>query len=103
MKHYTKRAQDKLDLMIVVDTCLARIKSACKGAVAHAAKAKVDRLIAARAEMERALKAAQGRVTGVISWLLTTKQVSSLKKQLAAINHQIVDWLNSVYRYFAFV
>lgn len=100
MKHYTKRATDTLDLIVVVDVYLTRIRATCKSAVAHTAQAQVERLKATRAALERDLAKIQGKVTGVITWLKNRAAVGEIKKRLSEINNQIVTWINSVYRYF---
>lgn len=100
MKHYTKRAQDALDLAVVVDVYLSRIKVTCKAAVAHSAQRKVERMKASKQRLERALAAFQAQAVGLFSWLKVQGQVRELKRKLAEINGQIVNWINSVYRYF---
>jgi hypothetical protein len=100
VKHYTKRAQDALDLVVVVDVYLSRIKTACKGAVAHSAQRQVERLKASKLRLERELVELQAKAVGLFSWFKVQGQVRELKRKLAEINGQIVNWINSVYRYF---
>lgn len=100
MKYYTKRAQDALDLAVVVDVYLSRIKTACKGAVAHTAKRQVERLKTSMQRLERELVALQAQAVGLFSWFKVQGQVRELKRKLAEISGQIVNWINSVYRYF---
>jgi hypothetical protein len=100
MKQYTKRAQDALDLGVVVDVYLSRIKLVCKEAVAHAARLQVERMKTTKLNVEQELAAIQMQVVGLFSWLKVQSRVRELKRKLADINSQIVKWINSFYRYF---
>jgi hypothetical protein len=99
MKYYTTRAHDSLDLVVVVDVYLSRIKTACKSSVAHSAQRQVERFKASKIRLERELFEAQAKVS-FFSWFRVQGRVREIKRKLVEIEDQIVNWINSVYRYF---
>lgn len=101
MTQYTKRAEDALDLIVVIDFYMSRITKMCKGAVAFSAHQQVARLQELKFRLETELVQCEGKIKGVFSWLEFRKTAAKLKADLAEINKKIVHWVNSVYRYFA--
>jgi len=100
MNKYTKRAQDSLDLNVVVDVCLSRVKTACKSAVAHTAALQMNRLKDSKLSLERELETVQVLATGLLGWIKHQARLREIKNKLLDINAHIVTWINSVYRYF---
>lgn len=101
MLNYTKRATDSLDLIVVVDVYLDRIKKTCKASVVHAAQRHIERLKFAKDQLEMTLeKLSSSKISGIKGWINRVKKANHIKSQLITINHQMVNWINSVYRYF---
>jgi small-conductance mechanosensitive channel len=96
--NYTKRAQDSLDLLVVSDVFLAKVKKACKAAVAHSISQKVEALTSAKRALDSQLKQLGGM--GFFAKLAQHKTIRAIKKRIAEVNTALVDWINSTYRYF---
>lgn len=98
--HYTKRAQDALDINLVVEFYLSKITSACKGAVVHAVSEKIDRLVKAKKTLESKLESIADRKKGIFNRLKVYAAARKTKSEITIINNRLVDWLNMVYTYF---
>lgn len=98
--HFTKRAQDRLDLSLIVEFYLSKITSACKGAVAHAVSGKIGRLITAKSELEMTLETLADKARSFLGKLRTRGEIKRIKREIVAINSRMVEWLNMVYTYF---
>lgn len=96
--NYTKRAQDSLDLLVVSDVFLAKVKKVCKAAVAHSISQKVEALTNAKLALEWQLKQLGGM--GFFAKLAQYKSIRAIKARIAEVNTALVDWINSTYRYF---
>lgn len=101
MTQYTKRAEDALDLIVVIDFYMNRITKMCKGAVAFSAHQQVARLKELKVRLESELVQCERKINGILSWLKFRKTIVKLKAELAELNKKIVHWVNSFYRYFA--
>lgn len=100
-KHYTKRAEQMLDLSYVVIMFAHKLKECCKATVAHSATLQVlryedekQRLIAQLEECSRQKKA------GLFSWLKMAAKIKAVKKRIAEINSQIVFFINHTIKHF---
>ncbi len=99
MKSFKQRASDSLDLAIVVEVGLERLKTSCKKAVLHSAKTQVERMQKAKAKLENELKVlVETTQSGIIAFFKRSALVKKLKREIAEINMQIVQWINSLYR-----
>lgn len=96
---FTKRAQDKLDLFVVIDFYLYKIKNSCKGSIAHAVSTRVERLRDKKKILENMLDCLNCKC-GFIKRFIQLREIRKIKQQLSDINNSIVDWINSVYCYF---
>jgi hypothetical protein len=101
MSKFNKRAVDSLDIQVVIDVFIQKVTARCKAAVAAGVSNKINSLKAAKASLEQKLeKALAGRAGGLIGGLKKAFLVNDIKAELRIINRQIVDWINSVYRYY---
>lgn len=101
MNKFNKRAVDSLDIQVVIDVFIQKVTARCKAAVAAGVSNKVNSLKAAKASLEAKLvKALDARAGGLISTIKKALLVSEIKAELKNINKQIVEWINSVYRYY---
>lgn len=99
MNTFKQRASDSLDLAIVVDIGLQRLKNSCKKAVLHSVKSYVERLQKSKARLEAELKVlVETSQSGIIAFFKRSALVKKLKREIAEINMQIVQWINSLYR-----
>lgn len=98
ISNYTKRAQDSLDLLVVSDVFLTKVKKACKAAVAHSISQKVEALTNSKIALESQLKQLSG--AGFLAKLAQRKAIHAIKSKLAEVNSALVSWINSTYRYF---
>lgn len=98
--NYTKRAQDRLEISLVVEYYLSKITSSCKGAVAHAVSEKVDRMVVAKKKLEAKLEVLSQGTKGLFKRLKAISEVRRIKREIAALNNKMVEWLNVVYSYF---
>ncbi len=98
--YYTKRAVDKLDLVVVIDFYLSKINSKCKGAVAFAATLKVKRFQEEQKYLEQQLSCLCEGKQGVIERIAKMRKVKAIKKHLAEVNNKLIAWINAVYKYF---
>ncbi len=98
--NYKQRAQDRLDISLVVEYYLSKITSACKGAVAHAVSEKIDRLVVAKKHLETKLAVLSSSTKGFFKRLKAASEARKIKREIASINNKMVEWLNVVYSYF---
>lgn len=98
--NYTKRAQDRLDISLVVEYYLSKITSACKGAVAHAVSEKIDRLVMAKKSLEAKLVVLSHETKGFFKRFKAISEARKIKREIATLNDKMVEWLNVVYSYF---
>lgn len=99
MKAFNKRATDSLDISVVVDVALERLKPSCKKAVLHGAKGRVDVLKKAKSELESKLSVLVGNAaSGIIAFFKKAAMIKQLKRKIAEIDAQIVQWINTLYR-----
>lgn len=99
MKTFNKRAADFLDVSVVADVALERLKTTCKKAVLHGAKGRVDVLKKAKSALEVRLNVlVNTAASGIIAFFKKASIVKQLKREIAEINAQIVQWINSLYR-----
>lgn len=98
--NYKQRAQDRLDISLVVEYYLSKITSACKGAVAHAVSEKIDRLVMAKKSLETKLAVLSQETKGIFKRFKAISEARRIKREIATINHKMVEWLNVVYSYF---
>ena len=101
MNKFNKRAQDSLDIQVVIDVFVQKVSTRCKAAVACGVANKVNAL----KEAKRALEAKLGRLLdhkagGLISVIKNALKANKIKAELQDINKQIVEWINGVYRYY---
>lgn len=101
MKKYNKAPVDSLDLQVVIDVFMQNVMTRCKAAVAAGVANKINALKASKKEMEKKLAITQEKkAVGFFSAIKKSFMVSEIKSQLNNINSQIVDWINSVYRFY---
>ncbi len=99
MKAFNKRATDSLDISVVVDIAMERLKTACKKAVLHGAKGRVDALTKAKVDLEAKLSIlANSAASGIIGFFKKVAMVKQFKRKIAEINAQIVQWINTLYK-----
>lgn len=101
ISNYKERAQDSLDILLVADIFIAKVKKTCKAAVAHTISKKMSCFAHTKVRLESQLKVLTKKVgNGFFAKLKYRTVIRELKAKLSEVNRQIVDWINSTYRYF---
>jgi hypothetical protein len=98
MTSFKNRASDSLDLSVVIDVGMERLKRRCKKSVLHSAKLQVDRLQKAKQNLEKELTLLMAAEVGIFAFFKRSAMIKKLKRGIAEINMQIVNWINSLYR-----
>lgn len=102
ISNYIKRAEDSLDLSLVSDAFLIKVKDVCKGAITHSLTTKVKAFTNKTKALELALEVQLTllRESGFFAKFRRNKIIRELKARIAAVKSEAVEWINRAYRYF---
>ncbi len=101
MKTFTRRSEDSLKLVAVVDFYVGKIEEKCKKSVVHYVTSKASELKTKKEILENQLLVLNSTsANGVFDYFKRNALIRKLKKVLIDLNAKIVFWINSVYSYF---
>ncbi len=106
LNSYKKRAADSLDLIVVVDVCVNKIRSSrtaeSKNTFAYVTEKQILKMRSKKIKLEKKLNSLMKKSRkGLLSYLKSAFEIRKLKSLIVEINNSIVSWVNSIYRYFS--
>ena len=90
-----KRAEDRLDLTVILGLHVSGLTKNSKASVAFATKRQAERLAATRRSLENQLKNLLRKSKGVIGYFSNMVAVRKLKASLLELNQKILDWMSA--------